>query len=70
MGPVLEAIDAGHFARTPEKGQPHRCGGCGQVWTEKKPCDTVAEARRQQLVYAESLRRNALTARETRRTYV
>lgn len=66
MGPVLEAIDAEHYERTPEKGKKPHCHTCKTVW----PCDEMKKARKRQSHYAEDLRLQSLITRETRRTYV
>lgn len=66
MGPVIEAIDAGHIERTPEKGKAPYCGECRTPW----PCPDIVAARQKQQRYADDLRKNNLLKNETaRRTY-
>ena len=60
MGPVIEAIDAGH---TNGKG---RCNACRVPWDE---CKVMIDARRQQTVYGETLRMQRM-AESVKRTAV
>lgn len=66
QGPILDAIDAGHIERTPEKGKKPYCGECKTDWS----CDVIKAARAKQVKYAENLRLSALITRESRRTYM
>ena len=65
MGPVLEAIDAGHFERTPEKKEPTLCRACREPW----PCPDILAARKLQTQYAENLRLQSLVGSDTRKLY-
>lgn len=61
MGPVLRAIESGHFQRIRKDGeQPGLyCRADGEEW----PCRLVVDARRAQRDYAERLRQqNAVDA--------
>lgn len=67
MGPVLQAVEEGHFLRSPaEKDQPTLCRADDQPW----PCPTIRTARVRQRDYAENLRLSRLISAETRRIYV
>lgn len=50
MGPIIDAIDAGHVEGKKE------CKLTGDPW----PCPEMIDARRQQVVYAEQLRINKM----------
>lgn len=53
MGPVIEAIDAGHVKHAEENGiGAERCLACNVFY----PCRTILKARREQLVYADRLK--------------
>jgi len=66
VGPILTAIEDGHYSRTSEKGQPTLCGQCKMPW----PCPTMREARKEQPKYAENLRLSRITSAENRKTYL
>lgn len=59
MGPILQAIEAGHFATVsnqPPNSGDLVCDRDRELW----PCTLIVDARRKQLQYAERLRERSV----------